>query len=152
MTSIIVASNKKKAGKTSVVSAICALLNSKNIKSSIYNPFNEGNNSNIFEELGLDLVSNENFQSNDLSQKVINGISNEINLNSKDKTNFIKSIYYGYVIEARLLGGSSLVHLSLKVDESNFHIHARIPGLNFFKVDEKVVVETDPTQIFIFEQ
>ena len=76
----------------------------------------------------------------------------KINLNTKNKTNFIKSSYYGFVMEVRLLGGSSLVHLSLKVDESNFHIHARIPGLNFFKVDEKVIVETDPTQIFIFEQ
>ena len=75
-----------------------------------------------------------------------------INLNIKDKTNFIKSSYYGFVMEARLLAGSSLVHLSLKVDESNFHIHARIPGLNFFKVNEKVIVKTDPTQIFIFEQ
>ncbi len=78
--------------------------------------------------------------------------ANKINLNTTDKTNFIKSSYYGFVMEARLLAGSSLVHLSLKVDESNFHIHARIPGLNFFKVDEKVIVETDPTQIFIFEQ
>ena len=78
--------------------------------------------------------------------------ANKINLNIKDKTNLIKSSYYGYVMETRLLAGSSLVHLSLKVDELNFHIHARIPGLNFFKVDEKVVVETDPTQIFIFEQ
>ena len=76
----------------------------------------------------------------------------KINLNSKDKTNFIKSSYYGYVMEARLLAGSSLVHLSLKVDEINFHIHARIPGLNFFKVNEKVIVKTDPTQIFVFEQ
>ena len=78
--------------------------------------------------------------------------ANKINFNTKDKTNFIKSSYYGFVMEARLLAGSSLVHLSLKVDESNFHIHARIPGLNFFKDDEKVIVETDPTQIFIFEQ
>jgi iron(III) transport system ATP-binding protein len=78
--------------------------------------------------------------------------ANKININSKDKKNFIKSSYYGYVMEARLLAGSSLVHLSLKVDKLNFHIHARIPGLNFFKVDEKVIVETDPTQIFIFEQ
>ena len=75
-----------------------------------------------------------------------------INLNTKDKTNFVKSSYYGYVMEARLLTGSSLVHLSLKVDEKKFHFHARIPGLNFFKVDEKVIVETDPKQIFIFEQ
>ena len=75
-----------------------------------------------------------------------------INSNTKDKTNFVKSSYYGYVIEARLLAGSSLVHLSLKVDEINFHFHARIPGLNFFRVDEKVIVTTDPKQIFIFEQ
>ena len=37
-------------------------------------------------------------------------------------------------METRLLAGSSLVHLSLKVDELNFHIHARIPGLNFLKL------------------
>ena len=55
-------------------------------------------------------------------------------------------------METRLRAGSSLVHLSLKVDKLNFHIHARIPGLNFFNVDEKVIVETDPTQICIFEQ
>ena len=78
--------------------------------------------------------------------------SNKINLNTKVKTNLIKSPYYGYIMETRLLAGSSLVHLSLKVDEINFHFHARIPGLNFFKVDEKVVVATDPKQIFIFEQ
>jgi len=78
--------------------------------------------------------------------------ANKINLNKKNKTNFIKSSYYGYVMEARLLAGSSLVHLSLKVDEKKIHFHARIPGLNFFKVDEKVIVETDPKQIFIFEQ
>ena len=76
----------------------------------------------------------------------------KMNLNTKDKSNFIKSPHYGYVIEARLLAGSSLVHLSLKVDRLNFHIHARIPGLNFFKINEKVIVETDPSQIFIFEQ
>ena len=51
-------------------------------------------------------------------------------------------------MEARLLAGSSLVHLSLKVDESNFHIHARIPGLNFFKVDEKVIVELINTNFY----
>ena len=76
----------------------------------------------------------------------------KINLNRKDKKNFIKSSYYGYVMESRLLAGSSLVHLSLKADKLNFHIHARIPGLNFFKINEKVIVETDPSQIFIFEQ
>ena len=76
----------------------------------------------------------------------------KINLNAKDKKNYVKCPHYGYVIESRLLAGSSLVHLSLKLDELNFHIHAKIPGLNFFKVDEKVIIKTDSTLTFIFEQ
>ena len=55
-------------------------------------------------------------------------------------------------MEARLLAGSTLVHLSLNVNETNFHIHARIPGLNFFNINEKVKVLTDPTQIFVFKK
>ena len=55
-------------------------------------------------------------------------------------------------MEARLLAGSTLVHLSLKVNRSNFHIHAKIPGLNFFKINEKVFVTSDPSQIFVFQQ
>ncbi|MDC0457632.1 ABC transporter ATP-binding protein [Alphaproteobacteria bacterium] len=65
---------------------------------------------------------------------------------------FVVSPYSGYVMEARLLAGSTLVHLSLKVNETNFHIHARIPGLNFFNTNEKVKVFTDPTQIFVFKK
>ena len=76
----------------------------------------------------------------------------KINLYTKNKTNFVKSLYYGYVVESRLLSGSSLVHLSLKVDKINYHFHARIPGMNYFKVAEKVIIETDPKQIFVFEQ
>ncbi len=55
-------------------------------------------------------------------------------------------------MEARLLAGSTLVHLSLKVNQSNFHIHAKIPGLNFFNTNEKVFVSSDPSQIFVFQQ
>ena len=78
----------------------------------------------------------------------------ENNLNSyKNNINgFVTSPYFGYVMEARLLAGSTLVHLSLKVNKSNFHIHAKIPGLNFFNTDDKVLVYTDPSQIFVFEQ
>ena len=68
------------------------------------------------------------------------------------QNDFVVSPYSGYVMEARLLAGSTLVHLSLKVNETNFHIHARIPGLNFFNTNEKVKVLTDPTQIFVFKK
>jgi len=69
-----------------------------------------------------------------------------------DENTFIVSPYFGYVMETRLLAGSTLIHLSLKVNETNFHIHARIPGLNFFHVNEKVKVLTDPSQIFVFKK
>ena len=55
-------------------------------------------------------------------------------------------------MEARLLAGSTLVHLSLNANDKNFHLHARIPGLNFFNLNEKVIIITDPKQIFVFKQ
>ena len=41
-------------------------------------------------------------------------------------------------MEARLLAGSTLVHLSIKDNNFDFHVHARIPGLNFFNDNEMV--------------
>ena len=64
---------------------------------------------------------------------------NKLNSYKKYKQpEFVTSPYFGHVMEARLLAGSTLVHLSLKVNRSNFHIHAKIPGLNFFNTNEKV--------------
>ena len=77
---------------------------------------------------------------------------NKLNINQNNQIDYVTSPYFGYVMETRLLAGSTLVHLSLKVNQSNFHIHARIPGLNFFNVDEKVIVSSDPSQIFVFQQ
>ena len=77
---------------------------------------------------------------------------NKLNLNKNHQPGFVTSPYFGYVMETRLLAGSTLVHLSLKVHQSNFHIHAKIPGLNFFNVDEKVLIAIDPSQIFVFQQ
>ena len=77
---------------------------------------------------------------------------NKLNLKKYKQPEFVISPYFGHVMEARLLAGSTLVHLSLKVNQSNFHIHAKIPGLNFFNIDDKVLVYTDPSQIFVFEQ
>ena len=37
-------------------------------------------------------------------------------------------------------------------NDTNFHLHARIPGLNFFNLNEKVIIITDPKQIFVFKQ
>ena len=66
--------------------------------------------------------------------------------------NFVLSPNFGYVMEARLLAGFTLVHLSMEQNDRNFHIHARIPGLNFFNKNEKVRVLSDTSQIFVFKQ
>ena len=71
---------------------------------------------------------------------------------SPNKDNLIISPNLGVVMETRLLAGSTLIHLSMNVNEINFHLHARIPGLNFYKVNEKVKVITDVKQIFVFKQ
>ena len=77
---------------------------------------------------------------------------NKLNLKKYKQPEFVTSPYFGHVMEVRLLAGSTLVHLSLKVNQSNFHIHAKIPGLNFFNTNEKVFVSSDPSQIFVFQQ
>ena len=59
------------------------------------------------------------------------------------------------VMESRLLGGSSLLHLSMtsEIDTSQeLHLHARIPGLNFMAEGEIVHLDVDPAQVFVFSQ
>lgn len=59
------------------------------------------------------------------------------------------------VMESRLLGSSSLLHLSMNCEYNNgqeLHLHARIPGLNFMAEGEIVHLEVDPAQVFVFSQ
>lgn len=71
---------------------------------------------------------------------------------NNNKNNYIISPFIGNVMEARLLAGSTLVHLSIKDNNFDFHVHARIPGLNFFNDNEEVQVCSDPSQTFIFKE
>jgi len=79
MSSIIVASNKKKAGKTSVASALSGHLNLNNSKSAILNTQSGDNKSNFSEELGLEIINSSPLESNKISK-----FSEEIIKNSKD--------------------------------------------------------------------
>ena len=79
MSSIIVASNKKKAGKTSVASALSVHLNLNNPKSAILNTQSGDKKSNFSEELGLEIINSPPLESNDLSK-----FSEAIIKNSKD--------------------------------------------------------------------
>ena len=56
----------------------------------------------------------------------------------------------GKVMESRLLGRASLIHLSVSTDRDEIHLHARIPGLNSIEVGSQVRVRVDPAQTFVF--
>jgi iron(III) transport system ATP-binding protein len=56
----------------------------------------------------------------------------------------------GEVMESRLLGRASLIHLSVPTGRDEIHLHARIPGLNSIEVGSQVRVRVDPAQAFVF--
>lgn len=54
------------------------------------------------------------------------------------------------VMEARLLGRASLIHLSVPTGTNELHLHARVPGLNSLQTGSKVRITVDPSQAFVF--
>ena len=55
------------------------------------------------------------------------------------------------VMETRLLGRYSLIHLSVPVDDGeDLHLHARVPGLNMLSPGERVSLAVDREQVFVF--
>ena len=55
-----------------------------------------------------------------------------------------------FVMEARLLGRASLIHLSIPTGTSELHFHARVPGLNSLQTGSPVRVTVDKAQTFVF--
>lgn len=57
----------------------------------------------------------------------------------------------GRVMAARMLGRSSLVHLSVEPRPGEgLHLHARIPGRNMPGENERVTISLDQDQVFVF--
>lgn len=57
------------------------------------------------------------------------------------------------VMETRLLGRYSLIHLTMPYDQGEeLHLHARIPGLNMFSPGDEVRLGLDDSQVFIFQR
>jgi iron(III) transport system ATP-binding protein len=54
------------------------------------------------------------------------------------------------VMEARLLGRASLIHLSVPTGTDELHLHARVPGLNSFGEGTQVRISVDAEQAFVF--
>ena len=55
-----------------------------------------------------------------------------------------------FVMEARLLGRASLIHLSVPAGTEELHFHARVPGLNSLQQGAPVRITVDPAQAFVF--
>ena len=89
MTSIIIASNKKSSGKTSLATVLCNYINSKKTKAVVLNSFFENDHSKVSEQLGIDVINIEKGSSKDLSEKDIELLSNEIKRNSKENLSLI---------------------------------------------------------------
>lgn len=59
--------------------------------------------------------------------------------------------FWVQVIESRMLGRSSLVHLRTEgVDGSTLHLHARVPGRYLPPPDEVLAVTLDKAQVFLY--
>ena len=54
------------------------------------------------------------------------------------------------VLETRLLGRYSLIHLQMEKNNTKIHLHARIPGLSYLKPHSKIGIEIDTVQSYIF--
>jgi len=55
-----------------------------------------------------------------------------------------------FVMESRLLGRASLIHLSVPTGTDALHFHARVPGLNSLQTGSPVRITVDATQAFVF--
>ena len=55
-----------------------------------------------------------------------------------------------FVMEARLLGRASLIHLSVPAGTEELHFHARVPGLNSLQTGSPVRITVDTAQAFVF--
>ncbi|MGC6536452.1 MAG: ABC transporter ATP-binding protein [Candidatus Puniceispirillaceae bacterium] len=55
------------------------------------------------------------------------------------------------LLEMHLLGSSTIVHIAEAGKEhESYHLHAKIPGLNYFEIGATVYLSTKPEDVFIF--
>ncbi len=59
-------------------------------------------------------------------------------------------IPHAKVLETRLLGRFSLIHLQIEKGKSKLHLHARVPGLSYLKPETIIGIEIDSVQSYIF--
>lgn len=83
--------------------------------------------------------------------KIIKSSEDDSFIPYKRYKNLIKSPNNGRIIEAKFLGGSTIVHLALNGMEDYDHLHIKIPGINYFEDNQIVNLYTDVNYSYIFE-
>ena len=101
------------------------------------------NDSNIQENYSL-VVRSEGI-------KIIKSTEDDSLIPYKKYNNLVKSPNNGRIIEAKFLGGSTIVHLALNGMEDFDHLHIKIPGINYFEKNQIVNLYTDVNYSYIFE-
>ena len=79
------------------------------------------------------------------------GKSADLVRTNKRNNNLVKSPNNGKIIEAKFLGGSTIVHLALNGMKDYDHLHIKIPGINYFENNQIVNLYTDVNYSYIFE-
>ena len=68
----------------------------------------------------------------------------------KLEDNYSKNLPKAKVLQSRLLGRFSLVHLQVGEGNDKVHLHARVPGLSYLKPETIIGIEIDPVQTYVF--
>ena len=82
--------------------------------------------------------------------KIIKSAEDNTIISNKRNNNLVKSPNNGRIIEAKFLGGSTIVHLALNGMKDD-HLHIKIPGINYFENNQIVNLYTDVNYSYIFE-
>ena len=83
--------------------------------------------------------------------KIIKSTEDDSIISYKRNTNLVKAPNNGRIIEAKFLGGSTIVHLALNGMKDYDHLHIKIPGINYFENNQIVNLYTDVNYSYIFE-
>ena len=120
------------------------VISGKKIKNKLHTPLGNFylNKNNLKENYSL-VVRSEGI-------KIIKSTEDD-SIISYRNNNLVKSPNNGRIIEAKFLGGSTIVHLALNGMKDYDHLHIKIPGINYFENNQIVNLYTDVNYSYIFE-
>ena len=121
------------------------VITGKKVNNKLHTPLGDFSlNDNNFKENYSLVVRSEGI-------KIIKLTEDDSLIPSKRYKTLIKSPNNGRIIEAKFLGGSTIVHLALDGMEDYDHLHIKIPGINYFENNQIVNLYTDVNYSYIFE-